>query len=284
MAIVTAYNSSPDMDQPLAIHDWTTPIHTSTQMRLLMLVDSAGPRIDLYGSDLTYTSTAEGLAISGGTLTSVVFGYIGEVNPYHINFRFEGFSVDATTAFDEFQAGASTLLYGADTFNGSGTNDGMKGFAGADTMSGNGGADRLEGGAGNDRLFGNVGDDRLAGGAGKDTLNGGAGADKFVFDTKTAATGTDRIADFTHGTDDIVFDRSFYTALAVSGTGIGAAFASSASMSMTNSVAAGVHVLYDTDSGNLYYDATGGSGADRVLVATLTNHAGLTQGDFQVVS
>jgi len=35
-------------------------------------------------------------------------------------------------------------------------------------------------------------------------------------------------------------------------------------------VGAGVHVIYDSATGNLYYDADGLSAANRTLVATLT--------------
>ena len=68
-------------------------------------------------------------------------------------------------------------------------------------------ADEVWGGNGNDSLSGDLGDDSLSGGAGADTLSGGAGddlltggsnPDVFLFETDH---GTDRITDFTPGTD-----------------------------------------------------------------------------------
>jgi len=74
--------------------------------------------------------------------------------------------------------------------------------AGADTIIGGSGADTLIGGAAGDTLDGGIGNDLLRGGAGDDSLTGGGGADLFEF---AAGEGTDRIADFTLGLDQIDF-------------------------------------------------------------------------------
>jgi hypothetical protein len=77
----------------------------------------------------------------------------------------------------------------------------------AQALTGTDGADRLRGGAGNDTLSGDAGDDLLRGGKGADLLTGGAGNDVFRIDDRSATLdGLDRIADFTHGEDRIVFD------------------------------------------------------------------------------
>jgi serralysin len=60
------------------------------------------------------------------------------------------------------------------------------------------GADSLSGAGGNDQLFGMDGNDVLSGGTGNDVLRGGAGEDTFVFAT---GFGTDRVTDFTSGSD-----------------------------------------------------------------------------------
>lgn len=78
----------------------------------------------------------------------------------------------------------------------------LRGNGGNDELMGEGGNDRLFGGAGRDTLSGGAGRDRLEGGAGNDTLRGGGGADSFVFST---GGGTDKVLDFTAGTDRIVF-------------------------------------------------------------------------------
>lgn len=50
-------------------------------------------------------------------------------------------------------------------------------------------------------------------------------------------------------------------------------------------MAAGVHVIYDSASNNLYYDADGGTSSNRTLVATLVGVTGVfDQNDIAVGS
>ncbi|NRB19353.1 MAG: matrixin family metalloprotease [Rhodobacteraceae bacterium] len=69
-----------------------------------------------------------------------------------------------------------------------------------DRLYGGRGADTLYGGSGDDKLVGNRGADRLIGGAGNDILRGGGGDDVFVF-TSADNYDSDRITDFTTGSD-----------------------------------------------------------------------------------
>ena len=88
-----------------------------------------------------------------------------------------------------------------------GDRDDASNQVGAQTLVGTDGADRLRGGAGDDTLSGGAGDDVLRGGKGADLLTGGDGNDVFRIDDRAATVdGLDRIADFTHGQDKIVFD------------------------------------------------------------------------------
>lgn len=84
---------------------------------------------------------------------------------------------------------------------------GLRGTAGADSLLGTAADERVRGGAGADTLDGGAGADTLEGGQGADQLTGGAGTDAFKVDgsAKTLA-GLDRITDFTHGEDKLVFD------------------------------------------------------------------------------
>ncbi len=95
----------------------------------------------------------------------------------------------------------------AETLTGTDAVDRLKGGDGDDSISGLGGDDRLEGGKGNDTIDGGAGDDLIRGGTGADVLTGGAGHDTFVIDSGVkAATDLDRIMDFTHAEDRLVFD------------------------------------------------------------------------------
>ena len=125
------------------------------------------------------------------------------------------------TAVSKFISGAA----GNDTLTGGSGDDGLDGGAGTDSLSGLGGNDHLSGGHGSeaDTLNGGAGNDTLSGGGGADVLTGGTGNDAFVIDgvgfaapttrgakpvelpMPTSATALDRITDWTHGEDRIVF-------------------------------------------------------------------------------
>jgi S-layer protein len=95
---------------------------------------------------------------------------------------------------------------GADTIDGGAGNDTLSGGKGDDSLAGLDGNDLLRGGKGADTIDGGAGNDTLSSGHGADVLTGGAGADVFRIDgsAKTLA-GLDRITDFTHGEDRLVF-------------------------------------------------------------------------------
>lgn len=85
---------------------------------------------------------------------------------------------------------------------GGGGRDVLYGGGGSDRLTGNAGRDELFGGAMNDKLFGNRGADRLDSGEGNDLMVGGSGADEFFFGF---GHDTDKIRDFTLGTDELLF-------------------------------------------------------------------------------
>jgi len=94
-----------------------------------------------------------------------------------------------------------------ETLTGTNGADRLKGGDGDDSISGLGGNDRLEGDKGNDTIDGGAGNDLIRGGQGADVLTGGTGADTFVIDSGARQlSDIDRITDFTHGVDKLVFD------------------------------------------------------------------------------
>ena len=167
---------------------------------------------------------------------------------------------------------ASTAGLGTDTYSGF---EGVLGTAFADSLTGSIAADELRGGGGNDVISGLAGDDRIVGGLGADTMTGGADNDTFVFNT--APNAVDSITDFNASGsvadgDLIELSLATFTALTTaSGSTLAAGeFASLNGGGAGDSVGAGVHMIYDSATGNLYYDSDGGSSANRTLVATLT--------------
>ena len=168
-----------------------------------------------------------------------------------------------------FNAGGAGL--GTDTYSGF---EGVIGTGFADTLTGSGSNDTVRGGAGNDTVSGLAGDDRIAGGAGADILTGGADNDTFVFDS--APNAVDSITDFdasgSVASGDLVeLSLAVFTSLTTSAgsTLSSSEFASSDGGGAGDVVGAGVHVIYDSATGNLYYDSDGGSSANRTLVGTL---------------
>jgi hypothetical protein len=191
------------------------------------------------------------------------------------------------------EAGSDRLVgeEGNDTLFGGGANDLLKGGSGADQLYGEDGNDRLHGEDGNDRLEGGEGHDLLAGGLGRDVLTGGTGQDAFVFDTKPhKSTNVDTITDFSHADDTIRLENAIFTKLGAAGVLKSGALANWNAKDQADDRIIYRHVD-SSDAGTkkdtilLYYDANGGSTADAVLFAKLTNQASmiLKASDFLIV-
>ena len=167
---------------------------------------------------------------------------------------------------------AAVAGLGTDTYSGF---EGVIGTGFADTITGSASADQLRGDGGNDVLGGLAGDDRIVGGGGADTLSGGADNDTFVFNS--APNAVDSITDFdaseTAASEDIVeLSLAVFSGLTTpAGSTLSSSeFASTDGGGAGDIVGAGVHVIYDTATGNLYYDSDGGSSGNRTLIATVT--------------
>jgi large repetitive protein len=174
------------------------------------------------------------------------------------------FTLTQSAVGTAFNTGAAGL--GTDTYS---NMEGVIGTNFADTLTGSASADVLRGGGGNDTISGGNGADRIAGGTGADSLTGGAGNDTFVFDT--APNAVDTVTDFdATGVDSIELSLSAFALSTASGATLGSGeFASSNGGGAGDTVGAGVHVIYDSATGNLYYDSDGGTSASRTLIATL---------------
>ncbi|TAJ94598.1 MAG: calcium-binding protein [Gammaproteobacteria bacterium] len=143
----------------------------------------------------------------------------------------------------------------------------------------------LDGGAGNDTLAGGTGADSLRGGPGNDALTGGAGNDGFIFNTAlNVGTNVDAIQDFGGAgatvMDVIQLDNAIFTGLTAG------VLAAGSFVSGVGPVAAdgNDHILYDTGTGALYYDADGNGAGAAIQFAVLTDSPeGLAASDFMVV-
>ena len=140
-------------------------------------------------------------------------------------------------------------------------------------MSGAEGNDALAGGAGRDTLDGGQGNDQLNGGTAADLLVGGQGADTFLFNW-SGGEGGDTLADFTGGQDRIVIDLNFTPAQV---TLVG--FVGSSAPIPTS----GATLIYQQQTGELFFDPTGDGPTDRILVATLAGSPQLGVNDVVIV-
>jgi Ca2+-binding RTX toxin-like protein len=179
--------------------------------------------------------------------------------------------------------GAVALGSGDDTFVGRGGSAVLVfGGDGNDTLVGSSKADLIFGEAGNDRVIGGAGNDILGGGPGPgfDTLTGGPGRDQFFF-ASDLDPGHDLsvITDFTPNIDKIVLVAEIFTRLGHAGVLPAGEFHIGAQ--------AGDHsdrIVYDPNTGFLFYDPDGKGGVDEIHFATLAPHLALHNTDFHVVA
>jgi len=128
-------------------------------------------------------------------------------------------------------------------------------------------------------LIGNAGINVLNGGGGADTITGGSGADFFDFTTALGGSNVDRLTDFTSA-DTIRLENAIFTGLV--GTGV---LSAAQFVANTTGVAANAnqHIIYETDTGNLYYDSNGNGAGGSVLFAQLNPGLSLTSADFVII-
>lgn len=143
-------------------------------------------------------------------------------------------------------------------------------------LTGNLGANNLTGNSGNNYIFAGGGNDTLVGGKGNDTLWGGAGQDVFVFNTALGAKNVDRICDFDTRYDTFKLYGGVVTDVAPGALGVRNFSANLRGQALD----AHDRVIYETDTGFLYFDQDGIGGAERQLVAALAPQLHLTASNF----
>ncbi|OEZ27266.1 beta strand repeat-containing protein, partial [Variovorax boronicumulans] len=220
----------------------------------------------------TLTGSASNDIIRGGAGNDTLDGAGGTGDLLDFSDGTAGLTFTLTQSSSTTSFNASAAGLGTDGYK---NFEGVIGTAFGDTITGSASNDQLRGGGGNDVINGLAGDDRIVGGTGADLLTGGEDNDTFVFDS--APNAVDSVTDFNASGsaasgDLIELSRGTLTALTTaSGSTLSAAeFASLNGGGAGDTVGAGVHVIYDSATGNLYYDADGLGAANRTLVATLT--------------
>jgi Ca2+-binding RTX toxin-like protein len=127
-------------------------------------------------------------------------------------------------------------------------------------------------------IVGNNGVNVLTGAGGNDTLSGFGGNDFFVFTTAlNAATNVDEIKDYTVAQDTMRLENAFFTGLA-NGTLAAGAFRVGAAAADASD-----RIVYNDDTGALFFDKDGAGGAAQVRFATLDADLALTNAEFFVI-
>jgi serralysin len=134
----------------------------------------------------------------------------------------------------------------------------------------------LVGNALSQTITGNAGVNVIYGGLGNDTLQGLGGSDIFVFNTALGASNVDTLSDFT-AADTVYLENAVFTALTGTGTLTANQFVSNTTGLATT---ASQRIIYESDTGNLYYDSNGSAAGGSVLFAHLTAGLVLTSADF----
>ena len=126
-------------------------------------------------------------------------------------------------------------------------------------------------------LTGNDGANVLDGRAGADKLIGYGGADTFCFTTALGNGNVDQVIGFEPGTDEIALAASVFSGLQPGALD---------PLAFTIGTAAGDaddRVVYDADTGNLYFDPDGSGAASAQLFAILHEGLALSANDFIVI-
>jgi serralysin len=241
-------------------------------VEVLFLVEGAG--------NINGTGNALGNALIGNSGANVLTGGAGD-DVYGVNGNIDTVIELPGNGYDEVYSSADysmtpnveTLFLVGTAINGIGnaTNNAIIGDDQNNILqTGDGTFEFINGGNGNDVLIGGHGHDELFGGTGNDMFRFNELADVY----NGASNVGDLIIDFTLGQDKIqIYAKNFGLSVVADG---GNFF----SGTVPTSHLATPTLLYNTASGNLFYDADGTGAGGLVLLAHLANVASIHASDF----
>ena len=149
------------------------------------------------------------------------------------------------------------------------------------TINGTSANDTLIGNAAGQTLTGQGGSDTIAGAGGVDTLWGATGADVFIF-REMGTANADRISDFASGSDKLHLDDAAFAAIGAMGN-FAAADARFKANSGGTATDTSDRVVFNTSTGQLYYDADGSGAGVAQLIATVQTGATVAATDIVVI-
>ena len=226
--------------------------------------------INLTGNALanTIVGNSGANALNGGAGADKLYG-LGGRDLYFVDsaadavFEAAGGGIDRVFASASYALTAGQEIEALTTANAAGTD-----------------AINLTGNAFNNAVVGNNGANALNGGLGNDKLTGYLGSDIFVFNTAlNAAANHDTITDFNVAADTIHLENAVFTKLAATGTLAANLFRD---LSLGAQDADDV-IIYNRETGDLFYDSNGLGAGGQTLFADVTNGLALTNLDFFVI-
>lgn len=212
-------------------------------------------------------------SLTGGTGQDIMYGGIGN-DSYDVDHvadvihEFAGEGIDTVKSSISYSLGdflENLTLTKSAAINGTGN-------ALNNILTGNTGINTLDGG---------LGSDTLKGGLGNDVLTGGLGSDTFVFDTTlNAASNKDTVTDFNPTEDTLALVRSIFSKLNTGNIPIDQFIAGAG---LTAGQDSNDYLIYNTSTGDVYYDKDGSGAQQAVCFMTLSNKPVLTYDDFLVL-
>jgi Ca2+-binding RTX toxin-like protein len=254
-------------DTVYAAASYTLAAGTSVEV-LAAQDNSATTALSLTGNELANAILGNNGAnvITGGGGTDILVGYGGN-DTYYIDgpgaqvFENAGGGNDSVYTSASFTLGAGQEIELLAASN----------FAATTAMT-------LTGNEFNNSIYGNAGANILDGKGGNDVLVGQAGADTYQFTTAPGAGNVDQVLGFEHGVDKIALDDAVFTAIGGLGTLNANAFVTGGA-----ALDASDRIVYNSATGQLFYDADGNGAGAAVLFAQLSPGLSLTASDFQVI-
>ena len=155
----------------------------------------------------------------------------------------------------------------SETLRGTSDDDKILGIGGRDRLFGNDGDDHIDGGSGNDLLWG---------GTGTDVLTGGSGRDLFVFNTPFI-NAVDEITDFSPVDDYIIVENAIFSGLQRGRLKNSAFHIGTEAHDNTD------RIIYDDQTGALYFDVDAAGGAVAQQFAQLTAGLSLQNTDLYII-
>ena len=229
--------------------------------------NNATTSINLTGNELDnyVTGNAGANTLDGGTGSDTLWGRAGD----------DSYFADGNDVVREDAGQGSDIVYARGSFVlGAGVS--VEILATADNTAST--ALNLTGNELANYVTGNAGANVLDGGAGADQLFGRGGTDTFAFTSALGNGNVDHILDFmSGGLDRIALDDAVFAGLTPGALPQGAFAVGSSAQEADD------RILYNSQTGQLFFDADGSGAGAAILFAIVTPGTGLSASDFTVI-